>query len=51
MPTALLDSQLDTLEPPGEDERAITLGIGGSAAEQADEIARRLGLRTAGVTS
>ena len=51
MPTALLDSQLDTLQPPGEDEPALTVAIGGSAAEQADEIIRRLRLRPAGVAS
>lgn len=28
MPTSLLDSQLDTLEPPGSDERAIPVDIG-----------------------
>ncbi|WP_308458061.1 hypothetical protein [Sphingomonas sp. NBWT7] len=28
MPPALLDSQIATLEPPGEDERAITLQAG-----------------------
>lgn len=49
MPTALLDSQFDTLEPPGEDERALTVGIGGTPGELADEIVRRLGLTGAEV--
>lgn len=50
MPPALLDSQFATLEPPGPDERAITVGISGSVAHEADEIVARLGLRPDGAT-
>jgi carbohydrate kinase (thermoresistant glucokinase family) len=32
MPTSLLDSQFATLEPPGEEERALQLDISGSKA-------------------
>ena len=44
MPPQLLDSQLADLERPGEDERAIVVGLAPPPAEQAGEIARRLGL-------
>jgi gluconokinase len=44
MSVAMLDSQLQTLEPPTPDERAITLDIAGSAAEEAEEIIERLQL-------
>jgi gluconokinase len=44
MSVAMLDSQLETLEPPTPDEQAITLDIAGSAAEEAEEIIERLGL-------
>lgn len=44
MPASLLDSQLDALEPPEEDERAITIAAGRTPAEQASEIVSRLGL-------
>jgi gluconokinase len=44
MPPALLGSQLDALEPPAEDENAITLTIGGSPSQEADEIIARLEL-------
>jgi carbohydrate kinase (thermoresistant glucokinase family) len=44
MPTALLDSQLDTLEPPGEDEQALTVAAGATPGEVAEEIIRRLSL-------
>jgi len=44
MPPALLDSQLEILEPPDHDERAITVSIGGTAAGEAAEIIRSLGL-------
>jgi carbohydrate kinase (thermoresistant glucokinase family) len=47
MPAALLDSQLATLEPPDEDEQAITVSVGGTAAAEAEEIIRRLGLEPA----
>lgn len=44
MPVALLDSQFATLEPPGPDERAVTVGITGSPEEVATEILERLNL-------
>ncbi|MEP7019041.1 MAG: gluconokinase [Pseudonocardiales bacterium] len=42
MPPALLDSQLEALEPPDPDEKAITVEVSGSAPETANEIIRRL---------
>jgi gluconokinase len=44
MPVAMLDSQLETLEPPTPEERAITIDITGSATEEAEKIIERLGL-------
>jgi carbohydrate kinase (thermoresistant glucokinase family) len=44
MPASLLDSQLADLEPPGDDEQAIRIDIGSSAAVQASEILDMLGL-------
>lgn len=44
MPSSLLDSQFETLEPPDEDERAISIDIGPAPGVQADEIVERLGL-------
>ncbi len=44
MPTSLLDSQVDALEPPEPDENAITIHAGRKPAEEAAEIVRRLGL-------
>ena len=44
MPTALLDSQFEALQPPEPDEPSITVGIGHAPAEEAAEIIRRLGL-------
>ncbi|WP_327016611.1 gluconokinase [Cryobacterium sp. MP_3.1] len=44
MPTSLLDSQVDALEPPEPDENAITIDAGRKPAEEAAEIVRRLGL-------
>ncbi|MDT4933364.1 MAG: gluconokinase [Pseudonocardiales bacterium] len=44
MPPALLGSQLDALEPPGEDENALTGNISGSPGEEADDIIARLQL-------
>ena len=46
MPLALLDSQLATLEPPGQDERALTVEIDTAPDVQVDEIVRRLRLPT-----
>jgi gluconokinase len=50
MPPALLDSQFETLEPPGADERAITVQIAETATAEADEIIARLGLQPFGAT-
>jgi gluconokinase/shikimate kinase len=44
MPEAMLDSQLETLEPPTPEERAITIDMTGSATEEAEKIIERLGL-------
>jgi carbohydrate kinase (thermoresistant glucokinase family) len=44
MPPALLDSQLDDLEAPADDERAIRVDIGGSAQQQAEQVVAVLGL-------
>jgi gluconokinase len=44
MPASLLDSQFADLEPPGEDEHALRIDIGPSAAVQANEIVEMLGL-------
>jgi gluconokinase len=44
MSVAMLDSQLETLEPPTPEEQAITIDIAGSAAEEAERIIERLGL-------
>lgn len=45
MPASLLDSQFADLEPPGPDERSITVDIGGAPDSEAAEIVGRLGLR------
>jgi carbohydrate kinase (thermoresistant glucokinase family) len=44
MPAALLQSQLADLEPPGEDEQALTIEIGPSASVQAAAIVDKLAL-------
>ena len=44
MPAALLDSQLADLEPPGDDEQALTIEIGPSPGGQAATILHALGL-------
>jgi gluconokinase len=44
MPSALLDSQLATLEPPGPDENTLRVELGPTAAELAAEIINRLRL-------
>jgi gluconokinase len=44
MSPALLDSQFATLEPPGPDERAITIDVSGSPAESASLIMAALHL-------
>ena len=45
MPTALLDSQIATLEPPGPDENVLVVDVGRPAAVEAADIIARLGLR------
>ncbi len=42
MPTALLDNRFATLQEPLPEERAISVDVGGTPAEIADEILRRL---------
>ncbi len=44
MPAGLLNSQISTLEPPGDDENTLVVDVGRPPAEQAAEIIRRLGL-------
>lgn len=44
MPAALLDSQFDTLEPLDPTEYAITVDVGGTPGQIADEIIERLRL-------
>ena len=41
MPAGLLDSQFATLEPPGPDERAISVDISGSPQDEATRIRPR----------
>lgn len=48
MPASLLDSQLDTLEPPEPDENAIRVDVAGSPQDEAAEIITRLHLAPAG---
>jgi gluconokinase len=43
MPLSLLDSQLDTLEPPGPDEQVITVDLGGSPQEEVAVVLHELG--------
>ena len=45
MPTALLDSQIATLEPPGPDENVLVVDVGRQPAVEAADIIARLGLR------
>jgi carbohydrate kinase (thermoresistant glucokinase family) len=44
MPLGLLDSQFDTLQEPGPDERPIVVEVASRPAEIVTEIIRRLGL-------
>ncbi|MET0965776.1 MAG: gluconokinase [Nakamurella sp.] len=44
MPTTLLDSQINTLEPPGPDENTLVVDLGRKPAEEAAEVIARLGL-------
>jgi gluconokinase len=46
MPPTLLESQIATLEPPGEDENVISVNVGRKPAELADEVIQALGLST-----
>ena len=43
MPATLLDSQFADLEPPAADERSVTVGIGASPTEQAQQVVDALG--------
>ena len=45
MPSALLDSQIATLEPPGPDENVVTVDVGRRAEDEVDEVIERLGLQ------
>ncbi|WP_394937724.1 gluconokinase [Psychromicrobium sp. YIM B11713] len=44
MPSSLLDSQFEALEPPEDDERALSVKISGSPSQEVAEIIERLGL-------
>jgi len=46
MPASLLESQIATLEEPGPDENPLTVDIGGSSDDVADEIIRCIGAST-----
>lgn len=48
MPASLLDSQFATLEPPDPDERSVTIDVGETPSEEADELIARLHLRRTG---
>jgi gluconokinase len=48
MPPGLLASQFKTLEPPGEDEKPVTVSIDAPVEDIVDDIIRRLGLHSAG---
>jgi gluconokinase len=50
MPPALLASQFAALEPPGPDERAITVDVSASVTAEADRITVGLGLQASGAT-
>ena len=43
MPTTLLDSQLNTLEMPGDDEQVITVDVAATPAEQVAQVLHGLG--------
>ena len=51
MASSLLESQFATLEPPAPDERSITVDINASAAQEAAEIVKVLGLIPDGATA
>jgi gluconokinase len=46
MPASLLDSQFAALEPPGADERSVTVDVGGTPSDEADHLIAELHLRT-----
>ncbi|PPH01910.1 hypothetical protein C5C44_13340 [Rathayibacter sp. AY1F6] len=48
MPTTLLDSQFEALEPLGDDELHVTVDLGGAPEEEIAEILGGLGLAPAG---
>jgi gluconokinase len=48
MPPGLLDSQFETLEPPGADENPVTVSIDASVKTIVEDIVTRLGLSPAG---
>jgi gluconokinase len=48
MPTSLLDSQFEALEPPTPEENSISIDLAASASAEADEIMARLGLLQVG---
>jgi gluconokinase len=50
MPSTLLDSQFATLEPPGPDERSITVETKAPSRDEAAEIVQLLGLVREGST-
>ena len=43
MPLSLLDSQLDTLEPPGPDEQVITVDLSGTPQDEVARVLHELG--------
>ena len=45
MPESLLDSQFAALEPPGPDERSVTIDVGEAPSEEADDLIAELHLR------
>jgi gluconokinase len=48
MPSALLDSQIATLEPPGPDEQVITVNLAAQPTEVVAEILHELGRLASG---
>lgn len=46
MPTALLNSQIATLEPPGNDENVLIVDVGRRSTDEAEEIITWLQLIT-----
>lgn len=48
MPSSLLDSQFATLQPPDPDENSVTIDVGETPSEEADELIALLHLRKTG---